>query len=69
VLAIGNEAGELSFWETLPVRFLGTLRGLGTPHDRSARVHAVAFSPDGQTLAVASQGTLRLWPWRRLLEA
>jgi WD40 repeat protein len=31
---------------------------------------ALAFSPDGHTLAVAAaNGTIRLWPWRRLLVA
>jgi hypothetical protein len=31
---------------------------------------ALAFSPDGETLATADAvGTVRLWPWKRLLEA
>jgi hypothetical protein len=31
---------------------------------------ALAFSPDGQTLATADKdGSVKLWPWRRLIEA
>jgi WD40 repeat protein len=30
----------------------------------------VVFSPDGQTLATGGErGTIKLWPWRRLLDA
>ena len=33
-------------------------------------VTALAFSPDGQTLATADEdGRVKLWPWRRLIEA
>jgi WD40 repeat protein len=39
------------------------------PADRKP-LTALAFSPDGHTLAVAAQdGKVRLWPWRRLLDA
>jgi hypothetical protein len=37
---------------------------------RWAQLHALAFSPDGYTLATGdSRGTVKLWPWRRLVEA
>jgi len=70
ILVVGDETGHLHFWETASGRSLATLTGLGTPPDVGAYVSALAFSPDGQTLAVTSQnGTLRIWPWRQLLEA
>jgi hypothetical protein len=70
VMAVGDEEGHLHFWDAANGDGLATLHGLGTPHDSGARIAAMSFSPDGQTLAVASHdGTLRLWPWRQLLDA
>jgi hypothetical protein len=43
-------------------RKLGTLRLLGR------EASALAFSPDGQRLAVGFEGGVVLWPWRELLE-
>jgi WD40 repeat protein len=31
-------------------------------------VYCLAFSPDGRTLASGSDGVIRFWPWRQLLE-
>jgi hypothetical protein len=46
------------------------LRWFRLEHGRWERLEALAFSPDGHTLATAdSRGVVKLWPWRRLIEA
>ena len=58
----GNEIGLENVWDQRRwVLFESAPR---------SKVTAVAFSPDGQTLASGHvDGTVKLWPWRRLLEA
>ena len=48
--------GTVRFWD------VSTHRQLGAPLDAGGFVTAIAFAPDGRTLATASvEGTLRLW--------
>ncbi|MQY05128.1 WD40 repeat domain-containing serine/threonine protein kinase [Actinomadura macrotermitis] len=53
-VAVGDDNGEVALWDCAAARRLGTLH-----HDRA--VYAVAFSPDGRTLATAAGRTITLW--------
>jgi WD40 repeat protein len=60
-LATGHE-DRVVFWDPEAGTQRGMLRVPGYG------VASLAFSPDGETLAIGdTQGTIRLWPWRRLL--
>jgi WD40 repeat protein len=59
-LATGSTDGTVRLWD------LATHRGLGAPlthppADGAADIGAVAFSPDGRTLATANLSTVRFW--------
>jgi WD40 repeat protein len=57
--------GSLVFWDVAESREAGMLEW-----DPQDAIFDLAFSPEGQTLATAaSSGAVKLWPWRRLLEA
>jgi WD40 repeat protein/DNA-binding SARP family transcriptional activator len=65
VIAAGTGAGTVDLWDGVDRRLVGTL-AVGTDAGRGADwsdLVAVAFSPDGSTLAVSSDGdrTLSLW--------
>jgi WD40 repeat protein len=62
ILAVAGEKGLVSFRE-LPDSEIGRLVWGGS------WLTSMAFSPDGQFLAVGEGETVRLWPWRRLLGA
>jgi WD40 repeat protein len=58
-----HSPGEICFWDLESWRDAGRLEW-----DPEDVINAVAFSPDGETLATASQGgRVKLWPWRLLL--
>ena len=52
----GGTDGTITLWEVATGRYIATLQG------HTERIPAVAFSPDGATLATAlKDGTLKLW--------
>ena len=56
---------EVVFWEVPTGREVAVLEW-----DPNAVVTDVAFSPDNEMLATAQRGgIIKLWPWRRLLDA
>ena len=53
-----------TFWDVETCREVGTFTWPGR------QLSALAFAPDGRTLAVGyCDGTVQLWPWRALLDA
>ena len=54
-LAAGQNGGNISIWD------LGTRSVLSFCHGSRHNVHALAFSPDGMTLASAGRNEPRLW--------
>jgi hypothetical protein len=59
--------GHLRFWDVASGREHGALH---LPLGSRSWCMRMSFAPDGQTLAVADGiGIIKLWPWRRLLEA
>jgi hypothetical protein len=63
VMAYLGWGGRVHFWDVEGARDLSTLSLLGP------EASALAFSPDGRTLAVGFEGGVVLWPWRELLGA
>jgi WD40 repeat protein len=61
VMAYLGWGGRVHFWDVEGAREVGTLSLLGP------EATALAFSPDGRTLAVGFEGGVLLWPWRELL--
>ena len=56
--------GTAALWSVATGRRVGALMAAGTPGGQAAvgrPAAAVAFSPDGRTLATAVDGTIRLW--------
>jgi WD40 repeat protein len=55
-LASGGADAKVKLWDVTTAQELATLRG------HSATIWSLAFSPDGMTLATASQdSTIKLW--------
>jgi hypothetical protein len=60
-----HSPAALTFWDVAARREHFTLEW-----DPEDLVRDLAFAPDGQTLATAhASGTVKLWPWRALIEA
>jgi WD40 repeat protein len=59
-----HSPGSITFWDLFTAREEAQLEW-----DGQDMIYDLTFSPDGETLATGSQsGTVKLWPWRRLLE-
>jgi WD40 repeat protein len=63
-LASGNSEGEILFWDVKPdsESFGQTINP--SPKSQEERVIGLAFSPDGSTLASASNDVIKLWDVR-----
>src|SRR5262249_45149388 len=59
----GRSPAEVVFWDVAAWRGAGSMEW-----DCEDTLTALAFAPDGETIATGSQGgAVKLWPWRRLL--
>jgi hypothetical protein len=63
-LALACPSGELAFWDLTNGRQACVLQG-----NPGSTLGSLAFAPDGKTLAIAEGTTVKLWPWRALIEA
>ena len=55
LLAAGNDVGLVHVFDIETTTMIASLAG------HEARIAALAFFPDGRTLAVASRNTIRIW--------